>query len=237
MKENDPSHSTPHPFVAWPSAQHLVYGWGAVICVSIVFIIIYGGADYFASLQPKHFSVHFAWELSIPFVPIFTAGYMSVYLLFWSAPIVLRKRGEINRLVINQILIILVAGCAFLLFPAKNAFPPISDQDLGVYKAMFRLADTLNLDYNMAPSLHVALSLSCIIIYSRSASKVVKACLHGWSAIIAAATLLIHQHHIVDVAGGYALAFGITWCVDRIYTHKEGTQCFCVDLENGSARN
>ena len=68
------------------------------------------------------------------------------------------------------------------------------------------MADTMNLEYNLVPSLHVAMSIVCVDIYSRRAGYFVKSVLWVWGCAIALSTLVTHQHHVLDVITGFVLA-------------------------------
>jgi membrane-associated phospholipid phosphatase len=71
---------------------------------------------------------------------------------------------------------------------------------------MYHAADALNLTYNLLPSLHVAFAVICAAIFSPRAPRPVKTLLWLWASLIAASTVLIHQHHILDVVSGWLLA-------------------------------
>jgi hypothetical protein len=154
-------------------------------------------------------------EAYIPLVPAFTLVYMSIYLLFLAVPFVLRTKREVRNLGIVQSMTVLIAGICFLLIPAKLAFVSASDSELGVWKSLFRFADRLNLDYNLVPSLHVALSIVCIEFFCVHASRAGKTVLRLWGLAIAASTLLTHQHHLIDVGSGYLLALGVVKLTHR----------------------
>jgi hypothetical protein len=106
-------------------------------------------------------------------------------------------------------LAILFAGIAFLLMPAQLAFPP--PQNLGLWEGLFRFADRLNLDYNLVPSLHVALSVVCLEMFAPHATTLGRLGLRGWGLLIAASTIFTHQHHLLDAITGYGLALALVW--------------------------
>jgi membrane-associated phospholipid phosphatase len=90
------------------------------------------------------------------------------------------------------------------LIPASLAYP--APNDLGIWDGLFRFADRLNLDYNLVPSLHIALSMVCIEMYAGHATSLGKVLLRGWGLLIAASTVLTHQHHLLDGLTGGLLA-------------------------------
>ena len=196
-------------FLAWPGWGHLRVTWYQTMLVSGWFAIVYGGANWLTAHREARVRVHFAAELQIPLIPAFTLVYMSIYLLFLAAPFVLRTRREITTLAIAQALAITVAGVCFLLIPAQLAFHPAADAELGIWSGLFHFADRLNLDYNLVPSLHVALSIVCIELFAPRAKATGKILLRLFGVLIAAATVLTHQHHLVDAVTGYLLALVI----------------------------
>jgi hypothetical protein len=197
------------PFFAWPGWSHLRFAWLQTIFVSAWFVFVFIGCDWITAHRTMRVRVHLDAELHIPLIPSFTLIYMSIYLLFLAAPFVLRTRKEITTLAAAQAFTIFVAGICFLLIPAQLAFAPATDSQLGIWKDLFRFADKLNLDCNLVPSLHVALSIVCIELFAAHAKTVGKIFLRGWGFLIAASTVFTHQHHLLDAATGYLLAFAV----------------------------
>ncbi len=200
-------------FFAWPGWLHVRFALLIIFLVSAWFCLVFGGTDWLTVHRAARVRVDFSFESRIPLVPAFTAVYMSIYLLFLAAPFVLRTRREIATLARAQALAILIAGICFLLIPAQLNFPPASDVELGIWRPLFRTADWLNLDYNLVPSLHVGLSIVCIEMFCARAQTSLRIWLRIWGVLIAASTVLTHQHHVLDVVTGYLLAFGIVTLV------------------------
>lgn len=202
------------PFLAWPGWSHLRYALLLSFVNTLWFVLVYARMDSLTARRSFRVPVHFPAELAIPFVPAMTLFYMSIYLLFWMAPFVLRTRREFRALVITMAVAIFCGGIGFLLFPADLAFAPPREDELGIWAAMFHFADKLNLTYNLLPSLHVAFAVICIAIFSARAPAIGKVLLWFWAAMVAASTVLIHQHHLLDVATGWLLALV---CVRSIF--------------------
>jgi membrane-associated phospholipid phosphatase len=207
-------------FLAWPGWAHGLRTLLLCLLVTIWFVLIYGGADWFTAGHRWRIRIHFDVELSLPLIPAFTSVYMSIYLLFLAAPFVLRRREEVTALAMKLIAAIAIAGVAFLAIPARLAYPV--PKDLGMWEGLFQFADRLNLDYNLVPSLHVALSVICIEAYAAHAPQAGRFALRLWGLLIAASTLFTHQHHAVDLVTGYGLALSVNsvnwvslWCRNR----------------------
>ncbi len=201
------------PFWAWPGWALLRSFARLYLAVSLLFVVVYGGADLLAA-QRTRLRIDFAWEAGIPLCPGFAWIYMSIYLPLLFAPFVLRSERELRALARAAALVIGVAGVGFLLFPAEIGYPAAPDLGDSLSARVFRLADTLNLRYNLAPSLHVALSgvaLGALATRARTPGRVL---LLAWALLIGVSTLLTHQHHVVDVVSGYALAGAALRAID-----------------------
>ncbi len=194
------------PFLAWPGWDHLREAALLSLADSLWFLLVYGGMDWWTAQRTFRVPVHFAAELRIPFVPAMTVFYMSIYGLFLLAPFVLRTRREFRAAVATTAAAIAVAGVSFLLFPAQLAFAPAREDQLGIWAGLYHLADDLNLTYNLAPSLHVTFAVICVALFSPHASRPVRFALWLWALLIAASTVLTHQHHVLDAVTGWLLA-------------------------------
>ncbi len=194
------------PFLAWPGRAHLLYAGALSIANTLWFLIVYGGADWLTAHRTLRVPVHFAAELSIPFVPSMTVFYMSLYGLFVLAPFVLRRRREFAAAVATMAVAIGVSGLLFLLLPAQLAFAPVREDQLGAWAGIYHVADDLNLTYNLLPSLHVAFAVICVSIFAPRAPRSIGFLLWLWALLIAASTVLTHQHHVLDVIAGWLLA-------------------------------
>ncbi len=192
------------PFWGWPGWKHLRNSWLLSLAGSLWFALVYGGTDALTAHRGFRVRVHFNAELVLPFVPEAAVIYMSIYLLFLAAPFVLRQWREFFALAMTLNLVILLAGLCFLLFPAQVAFPP--PENFGALPNLYHFADRLSLTYNLMPSLHVALSVVCIAVFAARSGRIGKAGLWTWAIVISVSTLLIHKHHVLDVAAGFALA-------------------------------
>lgn len=191
------------PFIEWPGWPFLRFAWLLSAANGVWFAFVYGGCEWITAHRSLRVPIHLPIELSIPLVPGTVLAYMSIYLLFGIGPFIVRERREFVALVSAVALAILIGGIGFLLVPSQTAFGPPGD--LGIWKSVFQFADRLNLDYNMVPSLHVALSVCCISAFARPASLLRRALLWTWAAAIALSTLLTHQHHVVDAVTGWGV--------------------------------
>ena len=192
------------PLLGWPGRKHLRYAVLLSLAGSLWFVLVYGGANALTAHRAFRVRVHFDAELDIPFIPEMTVIYMSIYGLFLAAPFILRRRQEFFALAMTLNLVILIAGIGFLFFPAQVAFP--APKEFGAFPNLYHFADRLSLAYNLMPSLHVALSAVCIAVFASRCGRMGGLFLWTWALAIAASTLFIHKHHLLDVIAGFALA-------------------------------
>jgi membrane-associated phospholipid phosphatase len=195
---------------AWPSAEKCLLYFKVYVALNLLFIVVYGGANYLASTRAKTFRYYFDWERQIPFVPQLIYVYFSISLVFW-LPLFFVDIQKIRRLGWMFALCIVVAGCFFLAVPGKTAFvltPPAPS--LGMPEGwLFAMLYLLDYPYNTLPSLHVALStLTILAAIQTTASRWLGAGLSLWLLAIMLSVVLVHQHHLADVVTGMLLGWG-----------------------------
>ena len=177
-------------------------GTSATLC--ILFFIVYGSCNYLTSLRHDVGAWVYAWERHIPFVPLFIIPYMSIDLFFAAAPFLCRDRDELRTLSRRIALAILVAGLFFLAMPLRFTFErPHVDGWLGLIFNQFREMDR---PFNQFPSLHICLRTILADVYARHTRGITRWMSHVWFSLIGASTLLVYQHHVADVVGGFLLA-------------------------------
>ncbi len=193
------------PFIAWPGWKHVAYAARLTALVGLLFVVVYGGADYLTGLRRDHVRLFVRQELAIPLWPPAILVYDSLYLLFLLAPLVVRERERFRRVALTAAATIGISGVCFLLIPAKLGFdaPVVT----GSLSTIFAVSDKINLDYNLVPSLHVALTTLCLAAFWRGATRLVRVGLVVWGAALGLSTLLTHQHHVIDVIAGVVVAF------------------------------
>ncbi len=188
------------PFLGWPGWRIFAWQQTLTLLCTVVFLVFYGGSSRLASTYGSYHTVHAAWELQIPFVPEVVPLYLSIHLLLALAPFVFRSVPDLAPFAVTLCAITVVASICFVLFPTAAGFqrPPVDDK-------LFNLADALNMEYNQVPSLHIALSSAAAIAYRARCKKAFAAFFYFWVLGIAVSTLLIHEHHLLDIVTGCVL--------------------------------
>jgi len=178
----------------------------ASVGLSLLFLVVYGGCIWITSRRHDVGVFYFEWERQIPFVAFFILPYLSIDLFFVAAPFFLPNGNELKLFGRRVAAAIMIAGSCFLLLPLRFAFPrPRVSGWLGATFEWFRGLDA---PFNLFPSLHAALCLLLLQVYARQLRGVLRAATIFWFVLIALSPLLTHQHHVIDIGGGFALAAG-----------------------------
>ncbi len=178
----------------------------ASLGLSLLFLIVYGGCLWITAGRHNVGVLYYSWERTIPFVPFMILPYLSIDLFFVAAPFLFTNERDLKLFVARVGIAIVVAGTCFLAFPLRLAFPRSEANGwLGVLFDWFRGIDA---PYNLFPSLHAALLLLLIDAYARHLRGFVRFGVMAWFLLIGLSPLLTHQHHVIDILGGFALAAG-----------------------------
>jgi hypothetical protein len=176
--------------------------------VGVAFFGVYPTMNWLTSLRGDVHSLFFATELDVPFVPEFVWIYLSMYALFFAPPFFLDP-PQLRRLGQELISSTLIAGITFLLLPARLGFTRVLPED-PFYRELFAGMFSLDHPHNLVPSLHVVYSAAISLAIFRRVALPGRIFLASWLLLLVASTLLVHQHHVVDVVTGAALALLVT---------------------------
>ena len=189
--------------------------WGTL--VGVVFFSIYPTANWLAELRGNPYHLFFAWELRFPFVQEFIWFYLSLYLLLALPPFFLTS-DEMKRLAKKLITATCLAGLVFLALPARLGFPRVVPSD-SPYSEIFLAMFAIDKPFNLVPSLHVVYSAAIILAIAERLGKTGGVVLFGWLVLVLASTILIRQHHLLDVFTGLALALIMRFYWERRNKH------------------
>jgi len=181
-----------------------------MLFMGALFFLLYGAANQYAHLGAPHPSLFMEWERQIPFVPAFIVPYMSSDLLFCIAFLMPYTRFELRVLAARVLFIIAVSVALFMLFPLQYGF---EKPEIRSFTLLFGMLEA-DLPYNQLPSLHIAFAVVLwASMRSHLKNPLLKAALAGWFWLVAASTLLVYQHHFVDLPAGAALGFAACFLV------------------------
>lgn len=188
------------------------------IFISIFFIAMYKGAEFYTYTVKNVPSYFMEWEKNIPFLPIFMLPYMTSAPFFLITIFLEKNRNSLNLHMKRAIFLTVVSVIIFIVFPMKFSFqkPEIVNP---IFKSLFYILGQLDSSFNQCPSLHVSFAfLSVVVYYKQIKSKFLKIFLCIWGFLLAISILFVYQHHFIDFVGG-TLMFLIT-CV--IFPRKKG---------------
>lgn len=194
----------------WPDTRRarLYVSWAGL--TGVAFFAVYPTLNWLTSLRSHRFHLYVAPELDIPFVPQFICAYLSMYALFLVPLFVLpadRIQGLGKQLVWGTV----ASGVLFLLLPAELGFARVIPED-PIYAGLYRSMFGIDRPHNLVPSLHVvwssAIALACIDA-ARTPGRVL---LGVWLALLVVSTVLVHQHHILDVISALLLVILLRRC-------------------------
>jgi membrane-associated phospholipid phosphatase len=170
--------------------------------VGLAFFAVYPTTNWITSLRPTPLHLYSTAELAMPFVPQLVWVYLSMFALFLAPPFVLpaERMPALGKQLIAGTL---VSGLAFLLLPAELGFERVvpTSSCAGAYSFLFRV----DRPHNLVPSLHVIYSAAIALACADASAPLLRRAFQAWLLLIAASTLLVHQHHVLDVVSSLAL--------------------------------
>lgn len=135
----------------------------------------------------------------VPFVPAAMLGYGLVYVVPLSLLWLERTEAGVRRMWRAALAAYAIAAPFFVLLPVEDADPPLIpvswDEHLLAWN---RAADT---SQNLFPSMHVGLATLLALVGARR-SRAWGLALGAAAVVIAASTLLVKQHYVVDLPAG-----------------------------------
>lgn len=191
------------PLFALPPKSEWKILLGLYFSFMLFFYGCYASTNYWTSLVPSRYSFYFSWELTLPFLPQFAWLYLSLNFLMSLSLFIFRSGKELFPFFWVLTGETLFASFCFLFIPFQLSFPSIvEDQHF-----LFRVMDTINLNYNCFPSLHVAFAWTSALVFAKNCLWKGKVFFYTWALGISLSTVILHQHHVIDVLGGIALAW------------------------------
>ncbi len=191
-----------------PTGEH-VRNYLRVILVQVaLFAVVYGGCNWLTAQRESVGHYYFAWELTIPLFPRMIWVYHSILLLFL-VPMFLLTREQVNAIGRAFACVTLAGGVCFLLFPGVAGFArPDYASEPGLQALAFSILYHADNIHNVMPSLHVAYcTLVILVIQKQLEGNRLRLLFWGWLMAIVTSTVLVHQHHLVDLPTGAILGY------------------------------
>lgn len=211
-------------------------GWVAV-GTSLLFMVFYGGAAYLTEMRDDVGTWYYEWERVIPFVPAMIVPYMSIDLFFFFAPFLCKHQAELKVLAWRLSAVVVGAAICFLIYPLKLAVERPTEVE-EVFGMVYTWFTALDRPYNLCPSMHIALRTVLAAHYAKYCSGWLRAAMNFWFFLIGCSTLLLFQHHVIDVVGGFVLAVLVMYMFDghpwrsslRVHSGRFATVYFSLAL-------
>ncbi len=179
------------------------------IFISIFFVILYKGAEFYAYTVDNVPSYFMDWERNIPFLPIFMLPYMTTQVFFLATIFLEKNESSLKLLIKRAAFLIAVSTALFVIFPMKFYFPK-PEVDNQILRSFFYILGKIDSSFNQCPSLHVSFAFLSAEVYCREfKSKFLKSLFGIWGFLLAISVLFVYQHHFIDFVGG-TLMFLIT---------------------------
>lgn len=181
-----------------------MYGIWA-LWVGIAFFSVYPTCNWLTAQRNETYPLYLQSELNIPLVPEFFWIYMSMYGLFLLPPFVLNPE-QLKRLGKQLVAVTILSGILFLLIPTQLGFVRVEPQE-PFYQGLFERLFTIDLPHNLVPSLHIVFStVITLAVLEGIGRSSIKLALLLWLGLLCLSTLLVHQHHLLDVFSGLLIA-------------------------------
>ncbi|MDC7956124.1 phosphatase PAP2 family protein [Fusobacterium simiae] len=178
------------------------------IFISIFFVILYKGAEFYTYTVDNVPSYFMEWERSIPFLPIFMLPYMTSAPFFLVTLFIVKNEKDLKLLMKRAIFLTVVSVSIFIIFPMKFYFPK-PEINNSIFKFLFNVLGQLDSSFNQCPSLHVSFAFLSATVYYKEINSKIKYLLCMWGFLLAISILFVYQHHFIDFVGG-TLIFIIT---------------------------
>ncbi len=194
-----PASTSPQENSSWRTYFYWVF-W-----ISVAFFSVYPLCNWLTAKRDTALNLFIATELRIPFIPEFVWIYLSLYLLFLTPPFFL-DHERIRTLGRQLVAATVFCGLIFLLLPAQLGFERTIPEGQ-FYGSLFANLFAVDLPHNMVPSLHVTFSaLILFALMDSPRSPLVRTLFASWLVLICVSTVLVHQHHLLDVVTGLLVA-------------------------------
>jgi membrane-associated phospholipid phosphatase len=190
----------------WPPWRRLLVGILGAAVVSVAFFPIYLGGGATSGILDHRLHLFAAWELALPFWPPMIVPYLSRFILFLTPPLQLDE-SELAELVRRLIVASLIGGAIFLCLPSEIGFA--DRHDAGIWQPIYDFIYAIDSRANAVPSFHVIYTTTILLAFIDAARPKLRILYMIWLFVVCASTVLTHRHHLLDVAGGLAIAFAV----------------------------
>ena len=175
------------------------------------FFFLWTVSHELSDMREIRYPLYFAWESRIQFREWAVPLYFSLDLTVILFPFIFRSFREAFAPVGTLLVQTAIAAIFFVLVPIEPGY--INEMATGIWGVY--LYDPLGLDnlsqWNHAPSLHVAYVFTIAFVIGKRYEHCVFLLAIIWAIAVSISTMLVHEHHLICVLGGFVLfVFTIT---------------------------
>lgn len=184
-----------------------------------LFMVGYFTAGYLAinwisSHRSTFFDISTNLDLAIPFSTPFIFGYILVYLSILLIYLIIDDQSDWRRAIVSFLAVTTTAYIFFLAFPVRMELRPDISGLAGISAAVTRCYYIIDMPYNCFPSLHVTYPMLATLLAWRK-HKTMRWIFAAMTFVVAASVMLVKQHYVADVAGGFLNASLCYWLTVR----------------------
>ncbi len=172
---------------------------------SVAFFFLWTVSHELSNMREVRYPLYFDWETAIPFqwwaVPI----YFSLDIIVTLFALFFRNWKEAIPPVATVTIQTAIAVPVFVLLPITVGYQ--NDLQGGVWgELLFSPMNAPNISlWNHVPSLHVAYAFTIAWIIGKRSGKFWMFLCMLWAVVISISTMLVHEHHLICLIGGFTL--------------------------------
>lgn len=175
------------------------------------FFFLWTVSHELSDMREIRYPLYFTWESKIQFQEWAVPLYFSLDLAVILFPFIFHSFREAFAPVGTLLVQTAIAAIFFVLVPIEPGY--INEMATGIWGAY--LYDPLGLDnlsqWNHAPSLHVAYVFTIAFAIGKRYGHCLFLLVTIWAIAVSISTMLVHEHHLICVLGGFVLfVFTIT---------------------------
>lgn len=191
-----------------PERDHALNYLRVILTQVVLFAVVYGACNWLTAQRNDVGHYYFSGELAIPFMPRMIWLYHSIIILFLM-PMFLFTREQVSAISRAFACVTLIGGVCFLLFPGVAGFArPDYANEPGLQALAFRILYHADNIHNVMPSLHVAYCTVVILsLQKQLEGRRLRWLFWCWLLAIVSSTVLVHQHHLIDLPTGALLGY------------------------------